>query len=70
MLKLQGRFPVELKIHRFILLPVGTTHEGRGCDQSIGSTVSDVSVRSWLWSTETRSSPLDYFGRLLQVVDN
>ena len=43
---------------------------GCGCDQSIGSTVSDVIVRIWLWSTATRSSPLGYFGRLLQVVDN
>ena len=34
-----------------------TAHEGGGCDQSIGSTVS---VRSWLWSTTT-SSPLCYF---------
>ena len=41
-----------------------------GCDQSIGSTVSDAIVRSWLWSTATRSSLLGYFSRLLQVVDN
>ena len=36
---------------------------GGGCDQSIGSTVSDaiVIVRSWLWSTATRSSPVSYF---------
>ena len=27
-----------------------------GCDQSIGSIVSDAIVRSWLWSTVTRSS--------------
>ena len=26
----------------------GTTHEGGRCDQSIGSTVSDAIVRSWL----------------------
>ena len=26
--------------------------------------------RCWLWSTATRSSPLGYFSRLLQVVDN
>ena len=39
----------------------GTAHDGRGCDQSIGSTVSDAIVRSWLWSNATRSSPLDYF---------
>ena len=28
---------------------------------SIGSTVSDAIVRSWLWSTATRSSPLSYW---------
>ena len=38
---------------------------GRGCDQSIGSTVSDAIVRSWSWSTATMSSPLGYFSRLL-----
>ena len=27
-------------------------------------------LRSWLWSTATRSSPLGYFSKLLQVVDN
>ena len=48
----------------------GTAHEGEGCDQSIGSTVSDAIVRSWLWSTATRSSPLGYFSILLQVVAN
>ena len=41
-----------------------------GCDQSIGSTVSDAIVRSWLWSTATRSSPLGHISKLLQVVDN
>ena len=40
---------------------LGTTHECGGCDQSIESTVSDAIVRSWLWSTVTRSFPLDYF---------
>ena len=48
----------------------GTAHEGRGCDQSIGSSISDAIVRNWLWSTETSSSPLGYFSRLLQVVGN
>ena len=43
----------------------GTNHEGGGCDQSIGSTVSDAIVRSWLWSTATRSSPLGCFSTLL-----
>ena len=48
----------------------GTAHEGGGCDQSIGSTVSDAIVRSWLWLTATRSYPLGCFSTLLQVVDN
>ena len=43
---------------------------GWGCNQSIGSTVSDAIVGSWLWSTATRSSQLGYFSKLLQVVDN
>ena len=57
MLKLQGRFPVELRMHRFILCKRrsgGTAHEGGGFDQSIGYTVSDAIVRSWLGSTATR----------------
>ena len=33
-----------------------TAHEGGGCDQLIGSTVSDAIV----WSTSTRSSQLGY----------
>ena len=48
----------------------GTAHEGGGCDQLIWSTVSDTIIRSWLWLTATGSSPLGYFGKLLQVVDN
>ena len=71
MLRLHVRFP--LRLHRFILCTRrsgGTAHEGGGCDQSIGSTVSDAIVRCWLWSTVTRSSPLGYFSTLLQVVDN
>ena len=36
----------------------GTAHEGGDCVQSIGSTVSDAIVRSWLWLTATRSSAL------------
>ena len=47
----------------------GTANEGVGCDQSIGSTVSDAIVQSWLWSTATRSSQLGYCCRLMQVVD-
>ena len=46
-----------------------TAHEGGGCDQSIGSTVSDAIVRSRLWLTASRSSPLGCFS-ILQVVDN
>ena len=41
-----------------------------GNGQSIGSTVSDAIVRSWMWSTATGRSPLGCFSRLLQVVDN
>ena len=48
----------------------GYCHEGGGSDQSIGPTVSDSIVRSWLWLTATRSSPLGCFSTLLQVVDN
>ena len=36
----------------------------------IGSTVSDTIVRSWLWLTATRSSPVGCFSALLKVVDN
>ena len=43
----------------------GTAHEGGGSDQSIGSTVSDAIVPSWLWLTVTRSSPLGCFSTLL-----
>ena len=43
---------------------------GLGCDQSIGSTVSDAIVRSWLWSTATRSSHRATSVALLQVVNN
>ena len=60
------------ELHRFILCTRSsgiTAHEGGGCDQSIVSTVSAEIVRSWLWSTAPRSSPLSYFSRLLQVVD-
>ena len=49
---------------------LGTAHAGGGCDMSIGSTVSDAIVHSWLWTTATKSYPLVNFCRLLQVVDN
>ena len=71
MLRLHVRFL--LKLHRFVLCTGrsgGTAHEGGGCDQSIGSTVSDAIIRSWLWLTATRSSSLGCFSTLLQVVDN
>ena len=72
--RLQDRIPTGMaELHRFILCTIrsgGTAHEGGVCDQSIGSIVSDDIVRSWLWSPATRSSPLGYFSRLLQVVDN
>ena len=62
MLRLRVRFP--LMLHWFILCTRGsggTAHEGGGCDQSIGSTVSDAIIHSLLWSTATRSSPLGCF---------
>ena len=70
---LHVRIPAVAERHRFILCTRrsgGIAHEGGGCDQSIGSSVSDAIVRSWLWSTATGSSPLGYFSKLLQVVDN
>ena len=62
--RLQDRTPAVAERHRFILYTRrsgGTAHESGGCAQSIGSTVSDAIVRSQLWSTATRSSPLGYF---------
>ena len=41
-----------------------------GTNSQLDSTVSDAIVRSWLWLTATRSSPLGFFSTLLQVVDN
>ena len=71
--RLQDRIMTVAELHRFILCTRGsrgTVHEDGGCDQSIGSTVSDAIVRSWLWLTATSSSTLGNFSRLLQVVDN
>ena len=71
--RLKDQIPAVAELHRFILCTSrsgGSDHEGGGCDQLIGSTVSDAIVRSWLWSTATRSSPLGYFSRLLQAVEN
>ena len=56
-----------------------TAHEGGGCDQSIGSNVSDAILRCWLWSTTTWSSPLgciscapkdEHFGPLTHIFNN
>ena len=47
--RLQDRIPSAAELHRFILCTwrsIGTALEGGGCDQSIGSTVSDVILRS------------------------
>ena len=71
--RLQDRIQVVAELPRFILRTGrsgGTAHQGGGCDQSIGSTVFDAIVRSWLYSAETRNSPLGYFSRLLKVVNN
>ena len=38
--------------------------KGGGISESIVYTVSDAIVRSWLWSTATRSRPLGYFGNI------
>ena len=54
--------PAEVALIYTITWPSGfTSHEGGGCDQSIGFTVSDAIVRSWLRLTATRSSPLGCF---------
>ena len=72
--RFKDRIQAVAELHRFVLCTKrsgGSAHEGGGAtSQLIGSTVSDAIVRSWLWSTATRSSPLGYFSRLLQVVDN
>ena len=55
------------RLHRFIMCTRrsrGTAHEGEVNGQSIGSIISDAIVRRWLWSTATRSCPLDYFSSL------
>ena len=60
-MRLHFRFP--LTLHWFILCTRrsgGTAHEGGGCDQSIGSTVTDAIVYRWLWLTATSSSWLPW----------
>ena len=45
--RLQDRIPAVAELHRFIQCmrhAGGTAHEGGGCDQSIGSTVSEAIV--------------------------
>ena len=69
MLRLHVRFLLRLHWFKLCSRRSGdTAHEGGGCQQSIGSTVSDAIARSWLWLTATRSSPLDCFRTLLQVM--
>ena len=41
------------------------THYGGANSQSIGSTISDASVDSWLWSTATRSCQLGNICRII-----
>ena len=48
----------------------GTVHESGGCHESIGSTVADAIVHSWLCLTAASSSPLGCFSTVLQVVDH
>ena len=58
--RLKDRIQAVAELHRFILCTRrsgGTAHEGGGCDQSIGSTVSDAIIPSWLWSTATIGVP-------------
>ena len=48
-----------------------TAHDGGSCNnQSIGSTVSDNIVHSWLFLTANKSSPLGCFSTVLQVINN
>ena len=44
------------RLHRAIRGAQGVLPMREGCDQSIGSTISDAIVQSWLWSTATRST--------------
>ena len=69
---MQERIPAVAELHRYILCTRrsrGTANEEGGGSSHL-NLVSDAIDRSWLWSTETRSSPLGYFSRLLRVVDN
>ena len=42
-----------------------TAHEGGGCDQSIGSTVSDAIVHSWLWLTASLQLGVPHWAALV-----
>ena len=67
------RIGARLRLRWFILCtkaPRATAHVSGGCDHSIWSPVSDAIIRSWLWSTATRSFPLGCFSSFLQVRDN
>ena len=73
MLKLQDQFPVEPRLHRFILCTrrsVGTAHEGGGAISQLDLPSLTPSSVADMWSTATRSSSFGYFSKLLQVVDN
>ena len=63
--KIESRLWLSCRDLYYVRSARGTAHEGGGA-----TTVSDAIARSCLWSTATRSSPLGYFSRLLQVVDN
>ena len=70
--RVQNRFPAVAELHQFMLrtrCSGGSAHEGEGTTSQL-DLLSDAIVRSWLWSTATRSFQLGYFGRLLKVVDN
>ena len=43
---------------------------GIKASQSIGTTISDASVRSELWLTATCSYPLGYFSSITASIDN
>ena len=73
MLKLQDRFPVEQRNFREIILCTGrsgdTAHEGGGATIKLYQQfLTPLSVACC--GRPTMSSPLGYFSRLLQVVDN
>ena len=70
--KLSMNSDTDLMLLNFNMRSIGCNFDTFNCFTIIliEFTVSDGIVRSWMWSTATRSSPLGYFSRLLQVVDN